>query len=68
MNNKNQKWIALMEKLNIVNPLATLDRGYSITSSKENKIISSIKNLKVGQRIFTKLSDGKIKTVIEEID
>lgn len=68
IDNKNQNWIALTEKLNIVSPLATLDRGYSITSSKKKGVISSIKSLKVGEKILTQLSDGKIETVVEKID
>ena len=65
---KNQEWLALMDKLNIVSPLATLDRGYSITSTKKNGVIFKRKDLAIGESIYTQLSDGIIQSVVEKID
>ena len=57
-----------MDKLNIVSPLATLDRGYSITSTKKNGVIFKRKDLSIGESIYTQLSDGIIQSVVEKID
>ena len=65
---KNQGWLALMDKLNIVSPLATLDRGYSITSTEKNRVVFKRKDLSIGESIYTQLSDGIITSVVEKVD
>lgn len=56
----------LIEKLELINPLNTLKRGYTLTY-KDKKVISSIKNLKVNDQIEVRFNDGIIVTKIEEI-
>ena len=51
-------------KLNALNPCAILERGYSITMKKD-KIISSIKDIKLGDIISTIVKDGKIDSKIK---
>ena len=52
-------------KLNSISPLKTLERGYTIVrDEKETQIINSVKQLKVGEKINTKMKDG---AVISEI-
>lgn len=69
----NKYWIStnnnfqqLITKLNILSPLNTLKRGYSI-SKINNTIIKSIKNIKSEQLIQTIVSDGIIISKIKEI-
>ena len=52
--------------LNMLSPLAVLERGYSITFSGE-KIIKSIKEIKKGQEIQTKLSEGIVTSLVEDV-
>lgn len=56
----------LLNKLEILNPLNTLKRGYSITK-KDNKVLTSVKNINNGENIEVKLIDGIIKTTVKEI-
>lgn len=49
--------------LNSVSPLATLARGYSI-SFKDGKAVKTVTELKVGDRLTTKLADGDVVSVI----
>ena len=52
-------------KLDALSPLKTLSRGYSITSLKEtNKIIKSVKDVKSGDIVDIRLSDGKIEASV----
>jgi len=51
-------------KLNALNPYAVLKRGYSITM-KNDKVVSSVKNIKVGDILSTIIKDGEIKSKIE---
>ena len=50
----------------ILNPLNTLKRGYSITK-KDNKVLTSIKNIKKDEMIEVNLSDGIINAKVNEI-
>lgn len=49
--------------LNTLSPLATLERGYSITM-KHGKVIKQSSNVKAGDVIITKLSKGEIESII----
>ena len=63
--NKN-KYINLLSKLEVLNPITTLKRGYSVTKI-DDKIITSISDVKKGNTIVTEISNGKIESVIENI-
>ena len=52
-------------KLNALSPYSILDRGYSITT-KQEKIISSIKDINSGDVIFTVVKDGKIDSEVKK--
>lgn len=54
-------------QLNTVSPLATLDRGYSITSDGENRVIRSVKQLKPGDQLTTKIPRGIITSTVISI-
>ena len=63
-----QKFNYLSQTLNIVSPLATLQRGYSLTSDAQDTLISSTEQLKVGQNIKTRLKSGSFSSQIQEIN
>jgi len=50
--------------LNLLSPLNTLSRGYTITQDKEGKIITSIKKIKENELIFIKFQDGKVTSKV----
>lgn len=55
----------IIEKLEILNPLNALKRGYSVVK-KEGKVVN-IKSLKVGDMININMQDGTITSKIEEV-
>jgi len=63
-----QKFTLLSQTLNVVSPLATLHRGYTLTSSEENALLNSSTQLNVGQIIKTRFSSGQITSQIQEIN
>lgn len=65
--NKLKKTNHLIEKLEILNPLNALKRGYSITK-KDDKCITSIKNISTNDEIDVTLKDGNIKAKILEVN
>ena len=52
------KWIKLTSKLDTLNPLKTLVRGYTLTE-KDGKIVKSAKQLQKGDKINIKFQDGE---------
>jgi len=56
----------LIEKLELLNPLSILKRGYNITY-KNNKIIKTIKEVKINDKINIKYFDGSLEAIIERI-
>lgn len=56
----------LIEKLELINPLGVLKRGYSLTM-QDNKIISSVDNVKLNSNIIVKIHDGEIKANVIDI-
>ncbi len=65
-NEKEFEYKKLIEKLIILNPLATMSKGYSIVY-KENNVVSKVSQLEIGSNINIKLSDGEVKAAITEI-
>ena len=63
ISNKENKLIAAKGKLDGLNPLNVLNRGYAITE-KDEKIITSKKQLKNGDDFTVILSDGKINAKV----
>ncbi len=56
----------LSAALNAISPLATLTRGYAIVS-KDEAIISSVSNVNVGDHVNTKLKDGSLQCLVQQI-
>ena len=65
-NNKNSL-INLIDKLELVNPLNILKRGFSLTT-KDDKIIKSVKNVNKSDILDIRLNDGVIKAKVEEVN
>ena len=52
-------------KLSALNPVAVLMRGYSYITDTDNKTVSSISDVNVGDKINIKVSDGTLSAVVE---
>lgn len=61
--NKKDELMRNVGKLEVLNPLLTLKRGYSITK-KNDKIISSAKDVKTDDEIEIKFDDGTINAKV----
>lgn len=53
--------------LNIVSPLQTLQRGYSITQTQQGQVISSIKHVKLNQPLQIGFTDGSVGVTVEQV-
>ena len=58
----------LSTQLSMLNPTSILKRGYSISTDKDGKIITSVKDVKSSEIIITSLSDGKVISNVEKVE
>ncbi|QYJ79840.1 exodeoxyribonuclease VII large subunit [Shewanella acanthi] len=59
------KYVA--HQLATVSPLATLSRGYSITTDSSNQVIEDTAKLNIGDSIYTRLLQGKVVSTVTEL-
>ena len=59
-------YINLLNKLEILNPLLTIKRGYSITK-KDDKVITSVKKIKKDDDLVVELTDGTVSAKVFDI-
>ena len=65
--NKQNKYTHLIEKLEVLNPLNTLKRGYSITKIN-NKVVTDIKSVKKDDLINISIKNGNIDAKVIDIN
>jgi hypothetical protein len=53
--------------LEAVSPLATLARGYSVTSASDGKVLKQTKQVKTGDLLTTRLNDGWVESEVKTI-
>lgn len=61
-----EKLNSLIEKLELLNPLSLLKKGYHLTYKKD-KLVKSIKDIKVNDKLKMKYQDGDVFVVVDEI-
>ena len=64
---KKNTYLNFLNKLEVLNPLLTIKRGYSITKV-DNKVISSVKGIKKNDKLNIELTDGTINAVVDSIN
>lgn len=63
LDKKSTRYLQVISKLEPLNPLLTLKRGYAITKT-DNKVINSCKKAKKGQILEVQFYDGEIKAKV----
>ena len=56
------------DRLEALSPLKVLERGFSITQSKDGRVITSVKDTGKGDSVVTILKDGAIISTVEEVE
>ena len=59
LDNKSNKFLNLISKLETLSPLLTVQRGYTMTKIN-GKVVSSSKSIKKGDSIEVNFKDGKV--------
>lgn len=55
---KNDELAMNVGKLEAINPLAVLSRGFSVTKNKDGAVVSSVSKLKIGETVNIQFADG----------
>lgn len=61
------QFVLQTSQLNNLSPLATLERGYSITTNQHDVVICNSQQVKVGECITTRLKEGMLVSQITEV-
>jgi exodeoxyribonuclease VII large subunit len=65
----NQRLLNVSQTLHAVSPLATLNRGYALVIYQSSgQIIRSTEQLRPGDRVETRLAEGRFTSQIKDID
>ncbi|MCU5773972.1 exodeoxyribonuclease VII large subunit [Erwiniaceae bacterium BAC15a-03b] len=67
LNRDKQRFGNLAAQLEGVSPLATLARGFSVTTAADGKVVKKTKQLHPGDTLKTRLDDGWVKSQVTEI-
>ena len=62
----NQRYVALTAKLDAMSPLKVLTRGYSMAQTADGEVVTSLKQVELGERITVSVSDGKLSATVME--
>ena len=56
------------DQLEALSPMKVLNRGFSITQDENGKVITSVKDVKIGDSITTIVKDGTINSKVEKVE
>lgn len=68
LQHKSESFVHLIEQLQLVSPLATIARGYSVTRNKDNRVVHSTAQLAINEEISIQISDGSIRAKVTNIE
>ncbi len=63
-----QHLLHLMDKLELINPMNTLRRGYGMVRDENNQIVTTVRNIKAGEDICVDIHDGKIYAQVRSLE
>lgn len=66
LKDRRQRFQAQLQTLQIVSPLATLARGYSILLDEQGHAIRSAEQTRNGQRLTARLNEGELQVRVED--
>ena len=65
--NSNHRFEYIINSLKLVNPLNILSKGYSLVKI-DDKVIKSVKDIKINDEVNIKLYEGEIKAKVMEVN
>lgn len=62
-----QRFATAIAQLEAVSPLATLARGYSVTTATDGKVLKKARQVKSGDLLKTRIEDGWVESQVTEV-
>lgn len=66
INARKQRFIAMTAKLDAMSPLKVLSRGFAMAQTEEGRLVQSVKQVEIGQRLSVSVSDGLISVDVTD--
>lgn len=63
-----QDYTVLLTKLELLNPLSILKKGYSVLTNEREEMITTVHEISVGQDLLIALDDGKVRASVKDIE
>lgn len=67
LNRYKQSFAVACSKMETVSPLATLARGFSISETADGTVLKKTSQVKLGQKLKTRLNDGWVESEVTEV-
>lgn len=64
---KRAEFVAETGKLEALNPMAVISRGYAAVYDEKGTVLKSVRNVRKGERFRLRMKDGQIDGIIDEI-
>jgi exodeoxyribonuclease VII large subunit len=68
LNRKQQRWQLANEKLNLLDPLRVLQRGYSVVRRQDGQVVRRAETVGQGDRLDVWLQEGRLGVVVTETE
>ncbi|MGV3465420.1 MAG: exodeoxyribonuclease VII large subunit [Heyndrickxia sp.] len=68
LQSKQKDFSQMVSTLQALSPLKIMERGYSVTYTKENSLLKSISQTNTGDSILVRVSDGTLHCTVDEIE
>ncbi|MFS1512225.1 exodeoxyribonuclease VII large subunit [Chengkuizengella sp. SCS-71B] len=66
--NQKLKLSSNVRQLDALSPLKVMDRGYSLVYNEDEKIVKSVEQIQIDQKIQVKLKDGKLDCQVKKVE
>ncbi|MFB4164602.1 exodeoxyribonuclease VII large subunit [Alteribacillus sp. JSM 102045] len=65
--NENNRFVHVLQKLNLLNPLQVMQRGYNVTYDQKESLVTSIHQIEPGEKLTMYIQDGTVYAKAESI-
>ena len=63
-----RRYLTSVAKLDAMSPLKVMTRGYAIVHKENQEIVRSVRDVKTGDRLTARVSDGEIVVAVERAE
>ena len=64
---RNQRFVGCVAKLDAMSPLKVLSRGYAMAQGEDGRVLRSVSQTELGQKITVRFSDGSVFATVTSI-